>query len=427
MYEKKYLKYKQKYLNIKYGGASGEDVLHIPSIKIINITGETIAEFPIEDFTIETLITSTELDFYNFAFDLIHDDIIYSDNDNYEINKERIIKFVSRIGIKSCILTIVIHGNLYTDGPQVILPLINTDESNKEPSEIPNIITFDAGELQINLDNIPNLEKLNYINLSNYTHSTIKKILTMHHTLKLNLFKIILPNNSYIEEISPEFFTFSKKLKTINFNNLSNLKIIEEGFLYDSDIEKLDLENCINLIEIKTEFMAICKNLKFIKLPISIQKIEQYFLSFIEMPILDLENCINLTIITAEFCYKSILNSIKLPHSIQKIEEGFLTDSKIETVDLSNCINLIEIEKDFAKESKIKFLKLPVSIKKIGANFLLNSEIETLDLENCTNLELSDIPIDFLKNCKNLKTVKLPPKLFHLRFQHILSILSQGN
>jgi hypothetical protein len=235
-----------------------------------------------------------------------------------------------------------------------------------------------------------------------------------------NLIKIILPNNPNITEINNNFFENSKKIKTINFNNLPNLNIIGNKFLYYSNLRDCNLEKCSKLIEIKSNFLSICINLKYVKLPISIKIIEEDFLTSVRMPILDLENCINLMIINSHFCTYSILDLIKLPLSIEYIDESFLKKSKIGTVDLSNCINLKELKNDFAIECKLKLLKLPVGITKIRENFLLNSEIEILDLENCINL--INIPQGFLKNCKNLRIVKLPPQL-----QHIMETLTLGN
>jgi len=425
IYENKYLKYKQKYLNIKYGGTYGVSLPPQPTIKIKTMAGETIVEIPTDGFTIETLIASPDLDFYNSIFSLLHnEDHVYSDNDTYEINAGRILAFARQMQGESCILSIVKITDVYTGGPTINPPLDKTERSeqlqDELPEEIPGIITFDNGELVINLRGILNLSELNYINLSNYTHNMIKKIRTTSDgTIENNFLKIILPNNPNIEEIGDDFFSFSRKIKTINFNNLSNLIRIKERFLESSRIEILDLENNIHLIQIESSFMHLCKNLKSIKLPISIQILGPDFCVGLIIQILDLENCINLKIIERHFCYNSNLTSIKLPQSILYIGENFFRRSTIRTLDLSNCINLKEISNKFANVcDDINLIKLPVSIIKIGEKFLDDSEIDQLDLENCIGLK--DIPTDFLKKCDKLLFVKLPPQL-----QHIIPTLTQ--
>jgi hypothetical protein len=352
--------YNKKYLNIKYGGAYDSTVSLPPTIKIINISGETIVEFPTEGFTIETLVASPELDFYNSVFRLLHElVVIYSDDDKYETNSKRIIDFALHMQGESCTLSIVQIANIYTDSPPINPP----ENKFERPEEIPGIITFNNGELVINLYDIPNIEELNYLNLSSYKHGMIEKITTI--STVNNFLKIILPNNPNIKEIGDSFFSYSEEVKRINFNNLSNLKTIQGDFLSGCGIE-----------------------------------------------ILDLENCINLTVITESFIVGARLNSIKLPHSIQRIECGNLYLSNIEILDLSNCVNLIEIKDDFAIYSYIKLIKLPVSIKKIGLDFLRDSSIELVDLKDCINL--TEIPTLFLHQCKNLQFVILPPQLQHM-------------
>jgi hypothetical protein len=418
MYKKKYLKYKQKYLNIKYGGAYNgvipspriSEIIQLPPvIKIITFAGETIVEFPTEVFTIETLIASAQLDFYNSVFILLHDsDEIYSDNDNYKINEKRIKDFALQMQGKSCTLSIVKITDVYTGSLTINPP----EDKNERPEEIPGIITFDNGELLINLREIPNLSKLNYINLSSYTHDMIEKITTI--TTYNDILKILLPNNPNIKEIEDDFFSYCKFIKTINFNNLYNLKTIQKDFLSRSGIEILDLENHINLIYIGPDFLrdTSSKNITYIKLPSSIKIIEHHFARFLKIQILDLENCINLIEIAEHFCEYVKLESIRLPLSIQRIESRFLTFTNVEILDLSNCVNLIEIKDDFARYCHIKLIKLPANIKKIGQDFLRDSFIETVDLENCINL--TDIPTNFLKNCKKIQSVKLPPQLQHI-------------
>jgi hypothetical protein len=416
MYNKKYLKYKQKYLNIKYGGAYGGVISSPPTIKIITFAGETIVEFPTEGFTIETLIASPELDFYNSVFILLHDsDEIYSDNNNSEKNAERIRDFALQMQGKSCILSIVKITDVYTGGPTINPP----EDQTERPDEIPGIITFNNGELLINLPNLHNLSKLNYLNLSNYTHDIIEEIRTIPS--ENNFLKIILPNNPNIKEIGVDFFVSSLKIKTINFNNLYNLKTIKKNFLNSSGIEILDLESNKNLIHISSNSLIFhIGNMKYFKLPNSIKIIERDFGRHLEISILDLENCINLIVIAENFCSGARVDSIKLPHSIKQIESNFFYLSNIVILDLSNCVNLIEIKNDFAVNSKIKLIKLPANIKKIGQNFLEKSSIETIDLENC--IHLTDIPTDFLKNCKKLQSVKLPQQL-----QHIMPTLTLSN
>jgi hypothetical protein len=433
MYNKKYLKYKQKYLNIKYGGAydviipssqTDEIISSPPTIKIITFAGETIVEFPTEGFTIETLIASPQLDFYNSVFGLLNDlEEIYSDNYTYEINEERIKGFALQMQGKSCILSIVKITDIYTGGPTINPP----EDQIEIPEEIPGIITFNNGELVINLRGYfyrHNMSKLNYLNLASYTHNMIKKIsMTMPENHFSKFLKVILPNNPNIEEIGNFFLAYADIIKTINFNNLYNLKTISKEFLASSTIKILDLENNINLIYIGPNSLRdIMQNISHIKLPNSIKIIEHHFGRGLKIPILDLENCINLSVITERFCTSAIFNSIKLPLSIQQIESYFLNFSNIETLDLSNCVNLIEIKDKFVWYSHIKLIKLPANIKKIGPCFLDESEIETLDLENCTNLKSDDIPKDFLKKCKKIQAVKLPPQL-----QHIMPTLTLTN
>jgi hypothetical protein len=94
--------YKIKYLNTKYGGAYDEVIeLQQTTIKIVTISGEIIGEFPTENFTIDSLITSSELDFYNSIFELLHnEDRVYSDNDTFELNDRRILAFPRQMHTK---------------------------------------------------------------------------------------------------------------------------------------------------------------------------------------------------------------------------------------------------------------------------------------------------------------------------------------
>jgi hypothetical protein len=352
------------------------------------------------------------------VFILLNDlEEIYSDNYTYEINKERIKGFVLQMQGKSCILSIVKITDVYTGGPTINPP----EDQTEIPEEIPGIITFNNGELVIDFDGITNHD-ISYLNLSSYTHHMIKKIST---TLPQNNFfkfvKVILPNNSNIEEIGNGFFAYEDVIKTINLNNLSNLKKIGERFFDYSQIKEINLENNINLIYIGPHSLqGVWQNITHIKLPNSIKIIEHHFAPRLKIPILDLENCINLTEITKNFGARARLDSIKLPLSIQLIERNFLDLTNIETLDLSNCVNLVEIKDDFARYSHIKLIKLPANIKKIGKGFLCGSFIETVDLENCINL--TDIPIDFLKECEKLKSVILPHQL-----EHILQTLTLSN
>ena len=397
-YQNKYLKYKKKYLDVKYGGTISNNTLEIRSMN-----GDIIFTSDIDSFDINTLVGTNKI-FNDYAFRIV-DGLtpIYSDDVSYEENVTTINAYKRKIeDIKN-----TTESNIFSLS-FVKLKVLFTD-CNEEISS--NIVSLDetTGELKINLNEIPDLLNKYYINLSGYTDAGIKKITTVHNENKL--FKIILPYNEHITELGNYFFAHSKIIVMINLYSLTNLEKIGTYFLSKSGIIDIDLEKYDKLVKIGDSFLENCEKLKSVKLPKYIKEIGNNYLKNSSIETVDLEKNDKLVKISNSFlenCKK--LKSVKLPESITEIGDSYLEKSSITTVDLENHDELVKIKNSFlAYCEKLKTVKLPKSIMVIGDYYLMDSSIETVDLEK--NDKLVRINDNFLQNCKNLTSVKLPESI----------------
>ena len=445
-YQNKYLKYKQKYLDIKYGGTNIP--LYVKLLSGRNIITSNINEFSIKSLVdMEFIVDDKTFNFYNTIF-YIHDEtdnLIYSDDLSYEENEGLIEAYKQQNPLenqKSYELNIRLSHQVFTNCDVIID--ISLDVL---PTPIPNIVSFniDNGELLINLNNIPDLENKYYLNLSNYKNTVIKKITTVRFVdFGINkLSKIILPDNDNIEELGDYFlsgteienldlYKYDKILEIGKFFLLNCKKLesvilpkfirrIQRNFLVNTGIVKLDLSKYTNLLVISDNFLTFCKKLESVILPKSITKIGNDFLTESSIKTINLENNDNILEIGDNFLkYCKKLESVTLPTSIERIPNYFLDSSGIVRLNLEANDNILEIGQYFLANCKeIKSVTLPRNTIKISERFLNGSGIVNLDLLNNTNLLA--IGSFFLSNCKKLNSVILPKSIERIQDYFLLS------
>jgi len=149
----------------------------------------------------------------------------------------------------------------------------------------------------------------------------------------------------------------------------------------------LDLSRFDKIKIIKKDQFIECKNINFVYLPISINKI--YEASFFEnkIQILDLSKCLKLKLIDPSCFEHNQLKQLKLPENIEIIGEFAFYINQIEILDLSNCIKLKNINNFAFEKNQIKQLKLPNNIEEIECSAFANNQIESLDLSNYKKLK----------------------------------------
>jgi hypothetical protein len=163
-----------------------------------------------------------------------------------------------------------------------------------------------------------------------------------------NLTSIILPETfENVETIGTHFLAKSTALKTIDLSCFSNVTTIDNSFLLNSGIERIDLTPLKRLFNIHSHFMDECKNLTSITFP---------------------ETFENVKIIDDYFLSKSrALKTIDLScfSNVKEIGRYFLDEAEIETIDLSPLKNLTstKIHYDFLKNSGIKSVVIPSNLK----------------------------------------------------------------
>jgi len=270
-----------------------------PILQIYSSSNISVTSYNINEFSINTLVNDSNINFYNTIFRLVESNgiFVYDDDKSFEENQSTINKFVSQNERKDkyqeCKLFIVIMNNIYTNYENDK----NQTYDDKTPLQICDIISYNNDELLIKIENIPNLQNKYYINLSNYTNSVIKKFTVKYNYEGNNFLKIILPNNKDINEIGDNFFSKCRNLIKLNLNMLTGLKKIGNSFLEkcphiesvnlpesitkigirflsSSGIKTIDLEKCTNLVEIGHSFLELCPLIESVKLPESIKKIE---------------------------------------------------------------------------------------------------------------------------------------------------------
>ena len=195
--------------------------------------------------------------------------------------------------------------------------------------------------------------------------SVIEKLVFARHPSIIN---ITLPPS--ITELGKQSFMSCPNLKTVTFEDESQLKIIgEQSFSECRVLETVDFGKNSCLTEIKKEAFQFCESLKTITIPKSVEKInDDCFYS-----------CYNLTKIIFED--ESQLKTIG--------KQSFFACRSLETVDFGQNSCLTEIKKEaFMFCGKLETITIPKSVKKINEFcFIYCKNLTKIIFEDKSNIQ----------------------------------------
>ena len=448
MFKNKYIKYKNKYNNLKYGGAlieqpiicncrsfSGEELILIFD-NYDDITYEKIYDY-FYDKIIKIYYCPDPIDNESYFIN------IYDDNVSIAVNIQLIENFKNYMINNNFINKDILYGKInFKYNP------INDEESQDftyYDSNNENINDIILEQTKLCYDN--NNKKLTILNTRIYNKYYINlvnnndiELIEFYSIFENNFIKIILPNSllsignnilynctklkkinlsnlDKLERIGDNFINHSTKLEYINLSNLLKLTIIGDKFLYYCrNLKNIDLY-LPNLTTIGNNFLSNCSEIKNIDLS-SLQKLtttgDNFLSNCSKIRYIDLSSLINLITIGDNFLYHcSIISSIDLSplimleiignnflnqlNSFNAFTKIILNNPNLKHIGnkfLLNCYNTIEVN-----------LSSLINLKTIGDDFLVKLLISSIDLSSLINLE--SIGKNFLSFCFNLKEIDL--------------------
>ncbi len=183
------------------------------------------------------------------------------------------------------------------------------------------------------------------------------------------------------------------------------------SFAYNDNLVGIELSHFTKLQIIGESTFEHCKNLKNIKLPVSLISIEVGAFAYIDIIEIDLSHCTQLKTIR-EWAFGSCQNlkDIKFPASLSELEEGVFSfiandneHSAFTSLDFSQCTELTEFPDGlFSNADSLREIKLPPNLE----------TIESRVFENCKALEMISLPksIEHIRwpvftGCSNLKNI----------------------
>ena len=324
-------------------------------ISLLNMSGDKVIDILLSNFNYDFLV----MQFYDKPIALMRLDksIIYNDKMSDEENKETLKTFVTSI-----------RPNEYNVSYMELRSVTNLDDDDyqvfsiNESEEITLNVRADGQDNVLYYINFTYLE--NFIQAINFNfgdYNYYARVMNM-----TNIRKIIYPVND--------------KLFALPDNHSFN------------GVKKLDLSKLIKLEYVSYGFMEKCSNIEEIIFPTSIVKFE--FFSLKDCPRLktiNIDQLVNLKSFSDYFLYNCPeIKTINMENlvNIERLGYNFLSGTNITKLDISKLDKLTEIPMNFANDCRnLKEIYLPNSIQKIRDNFLeKSSNITTTNFDKLSNI-----------------------------------------